>query len=234
MCTVTLVPRGDGGVRVMCNRDEQRTRPAAVAPRLHRLGERVAVFPEDPQGGGTWIGANDAGLAAALLNRHGRDAPASRGAAVSRGLIIPTLLEHASLDAALEVVRELDPGVFEPFQLVAVQEARVGVATSTGRMLATRVSALVQPLLFTSSSLGDDRVDAPRRRLFERLVLGRADAWLEGQARFHRHRWRSRPQISVWMARADAVTVSRSVVEVTPRAIRMTYTPLVEPPDVVP
>ena len=53
----------------MCNRDERRDRRAATPPAVHRLQHRTAIYPVDPVGGGTWIGVNDAGLAAALLNR---------------------------------------------------------------------------------------------------------------------------------------------------------------------
>jgi hypothetical protein len=68
--------------------------------------------------------------------------------------------------------------------------------------------------LFTSSGLGDALVEGPRRRLFERLVLGAEDSWLDGQSRFHRHRWPGQPELSVWMERPDARTVSRSVIDV--------------------
>jgi hypothetical protein len=45
------------------------------------------------------------------------------------------------------------------------------------------------------------------------VVKGRA-GWLDGQAQFHRHQWRRRPEISVRMEREDALTVSRTVVDV--------------------
>ena len=76
--------------------------------------------------------------------------------------------------------------------------------------------------MFTSSSLGDAVVAAPRRRLFEQLVLA-DDDWLRGQFRFHRHQWTRRPEISVQMAREDAATVSRTTIHVTTRAIDVDY-----------
>jgi hypothetical protein len=228
MCTVTIVPCGDGGVRVMCNRDERATRPAATAPRLHRLKRRTAVFPVDPISGGTWIGANDAGLTLALLNRHARESRQRHPGPVSRGLIIPMLLEQGDLDTALAVGCTLDPAAFEPFQLVAIYRGRLGVLTGDGVGLTTRLRSVRRPLLFTSSSLGDARVERPRRRLFQRLVLKDAQGWLRGQFRFHRHHWPASPELSVRMQRGDAMTVSRSVVDVTPRTVYVSYEPLLQ------
>ena len=70
MCTVTVVPH-ETGIRVMCNRDERRSRPAALPPQVHDLGGRLAAFPVDPRGGGSWVGVNDAGIVVTLLNVSG-------------------------------------------------------------------------------------------------------------------------------------------------------------------
>jgi hypothetical protein len=80
--------------------------------------------------------------------------------------------------------------------------------------------------MFTSSSLGDAIVDRPRRELFEQVVA-RTDNWLWGQWRFHRHQWADRPEISVRMAREDAVTVSRTTIDVTLRGHELEYEPLI-------
>ena len=84
---------------------------------------------------------------------------------------------------------------------------------------------LSEPLMFTSSSLGDDLVTRPRRELFDRLVRFSASP-RSGQSLFHRHAWRARPEISVRMRRADASTVSRTAVTISARTIVMTYTRL--------
>jgi hypothetical protein len=81
------------------------------------------------------------------------------------------------------------------------------------------------PIMFTSSSLGDQIAFTPRQTLFASLVVGGTDP-LADQAAFHRHRWPSRPEISVEMLRDDAATVSRTAVEVRGRSMAMGYTPL--------
>ena len=225
MCTVTIVPH-DRGVRVTSNRDELRLRPAALSPRIYDLDGRLAAFPLDPQGGGTWVGVNDAGLIVALLNRNDTprttDTPRSRRPR-SRGLIARDLLRHGSVSDALATAARLDPTAFEPFRIVTVRSGLAGTATSDSERITCKQHALEGPLMFTSSSLGDDLVERPRRRLFERLVAGRARDWLDGQIRFHRHQWSRHPEISVRMARADAMTVSQTVVEVARRGSGLLY-----------
>src|SRR5438045_8012571 len=82
MCTLSVIsvpqarwPRGPIGLRVVVSRDEQRERPAALAPRWRPLdqshglpGPRRAIWPTDPRGGGTWIAAAESGLVLSILN----------------------------------------------------------------------------------------------------------------------------------------------------------------------
>src|SRR5262249_8211042 len=68
MCTVSVVA-SRGGVRLVCNRDERVSRPVAQPPALHRTAAGVAIYPVDPESGGTWVGVTDRGFAAVLINR---------------------------------------------------------------------------------------------------------------------------------------------------------------------
>ena len=228
MCTVTIVPH-DEGFRVVCNRDERRTRPAALPPRLLRVGARLTAFPTDTLGGGTWIGVNDAGLVLALLNATavGSDSggrPIARPR--SRGFVVRAMLERGSADSILEALGGFDPALFNPYRLVIIHAPAVTVVSSDGDRIATSQAPLAHPMLFTSSSLGDALVEPPRRDLFERLVVRGSGPILDAQARFHQHQWRARPEISVHMERADALTVSRTQVDVTTRGRRLVYEPV--------
>jgi hypothetical protein len=179
------------------------------------------VFPIDPQSGGTWIGANDQGLVAVLLNRN----PRTRRTAArnpSRGGIVPRLLRCGSMDSALREAASVEAEPFEPFRIVLVQSGEV--ATFSNVASGAR-DVLDVPLMFTSSSLGDEVVEAPRRLLFERLVL-RASDRAAGQFRFHRHQWARQLDVSVQMHRADAATVSRTTIDVTGLQVRFDYEPL--------
>ena len=226
MCTVTIVP-DDDGFRLMCNRDERRDRPVAIPPIDRRLPHRTAIYPQDPLGGGTWVGVNDAGLAAALLNRSvNAGVPAGERPLRSRGLIIPPLLDASSVTEAAEMAADLDPRLFNPFRVVVLQRMVAWLLTSDGVTLSVEAPDVTRPLMLTSSSLGDALVFASRHRLFEQLVMQHDGSWLQGQADFHDHQWPSRPEISVRMERPDARTVSRTTVDVTSRGIELDYHPI--------
>jgi len=230
MCTVTIVPLGRpapwppgaAGFRLACNRDEARTRPRALPPRPLRYGGRTALVPTDGEEGGTWIAVSDAGLVMALLNRNaaGRagDPGGTPGRPPSRGRVIPALLPSANLDEAIGLAEDLPLVRLAPFRLVLTDGREVGDLIWDGTRLAHhRGPWSGDPLLFTSSSLGDQVVVLPRRTLFRTLVAARGAADLAaGQDLFHRHSWPDRPHLSVCMRRDDACTVSHSVIEVGP------------------
>ena len=178
------------------------------------------MWPVDPVGGGTWIGANDSGLAAVLLNLTPAECAKIPASSISRGTIIPRLMSADTIAAALtRVPRDLKGS--KPFTLVLIQGGELAVVAWDGRVRLRRCR-LVRPHLFTSSSR-EARVAASRRHaLFSQLVL-RGASPLGGQTSFHHHRWPDRPEISVVMSRRDAATVSRTVLVVASGAIRMRY-----------
>ena len=224
MCTVSIVPRDDG-FRVMSNRDERLDRASASLPQIERVDSRAVIMPIDPVGGGSWIGVNDAGLAAALLNRH--DGPSSSGASFSsRGALVRCALGCESVEAAMASVARLDATRFQPFRLVLVQNDRIALVAGDTREFAHAESTLGQSFLFTASSLGDVFVDSPRRRLFE-FLMGQGVDRLRAQSLFHRYQWPGKQAISVLMERGDAATVSRTTIDVRKDGIELEYESLV-------
>jgi len=224
MCTVSIVP-GGGGFRLMSNRDERRDRASALQPGVEMFGARAAIMPIDPVGRGSWIGVNDVGLVAALLNRHAAR-PAAARSFVSRGLIVRGTLACDSLDAARDAVLAFDAVDFQPFRLVLVQDRRIVLVAGDGREFGSVESALDAPYMFTASSLGDVFVDSPRRRLFD-CLMSDPNRRHQGQRLFHRHQWIDKRDISVLMEREDAATVSRTVVDVTAQAVALEYESLI-------
>jgi len=174
------------------------------------------------------VGVNDVGLAAALLNRTaGLSAAGESRSLCSRGLIAPQLLDSPSALEALETARSLNPARFNPFCVVLVDRTAAGIVMSDGSSLFVEALDLGRPRMLTSSGLGDDVVEAPRRRLFERLVSRRHPRlWSTAQDRFHAHQWPSRADISVQMERLDARTVSRTTIIATSRLTSLDYLPL--------
>jgi Transport and Golgi organisation 2 len=223
MCTLTLVPLPGRVIRLAFNRDEQRSRPAALPPQRRRFGPHDAILPIDPPLG-TWLAVNDAGLALALLNVNPPGSDSARRPERSRGEIIPDLLPCGSLDELLDRARELPASDFAPFRLLAVSEGVFAEVISKGHgVRLERRAVIAAPQLFTSSGLGDHLVEAPRRRLFtEMFAIG---DWPTQQAAFHRHRWPGREALSVCMSRPEARTVSHVVVDLRETDVVMTYLP---------
>lgn len=68
MCTVT-VHRSANRLLVTMNRDEARDRAPEVPPAIHH-NDVNWLAPSDSARGGTWIGVNDRGVVACLLNGY--------------------------------------------------------------------------------------------------------------------------------------------------------------------
>lgn len=230
MCTVTVVPTPRGH-RLVCNRDEQRSRAHSTDLVVRRCGEGVAAMPIDPPSGGTWIGANSVGVVACLLNanpgvaRCSADRWRGRG---SRGVIVPEMLAQQSLCKALSVALELDPRSFPPFRLLLLADGAHAIVVSDGTELrSTAVAATSSPILLTSSGLGDGLVEPHRRGLFQRLLEQHADLG-RLQDQFHSHAWSDRPHLSVLVSRPDARTVSRTTIDIATDVIDLHHARLGE------
>ncbi len=229
MCTLTLVPLGNTRVRLAFNRDESRYRPAAWVSQRRRYGGRTAILPVDPISNGTWLAVNDAGLVLALLNGTPPGVRGRERAVRSRGTIIPSLLSCCRIDEALDRLVELPAREYGRFRLILLSKREVAEVMSDGeRLWRKRRVSLTGPLLWTSSGLGDHLVERPRHSLFL-LHFARPGNWITQQDAFHRHRWPDEPHLSVCMRRADACTVSYTVLERDESTAHMTYFP--GPPD---
>jgi hypothetical protein len=231
MCTVTTIPLPAGGFRVAFNRDESRARPAALPPLLSWAGDVRSMMPIDPLAGGTWIAATDRGITFALLNYNltrapRRQTPRRQIPPASRGTIIPFLAECRDLLDVYARVASLRANRFDPFRLLVIASGGVVEFVSDATAIARRALPhdIGRPLLFTSSGLGDERVEQPRRALFEATIGPEPTA--ERQDMFHRHRWPDRPHLSVCMSRSEARTISYTTVEVQPTCATMRYWPM--------
>jgi hypothetical protein len=179
-------------------------------------------MPVDPESGGTWIGVNDAGLACSLVNVY-NGSTATR-APVSRGTIIPPLLRYADLDSALMWASRLEPRRFQPFRLLIVDGRELVECCSDGHSLHHRRQHLHDAVIRTSSRLGDRLVGRPRTALFRKFLAATSNK-VAAEDLFHLHQWRGREDVSVRMRRADARTVSHTVIEVHERTVSLAYRP---------
>jgi hypothetical protein len=230
MCTVTVVPRSRLSspawmadpllLRLVCNRDELRTRAEALPPVVQTVEGRRVVMPLDPESGGTWIAVNEIGLVFALLNANPLVQTASEG--LSRGAMIPHLASAGSMSEALERVLDTNAERYRPFRLLMLDASQLVECWVEAGRLRYRRAYLQGAVMRTSSSRGDALVQGPRRMLFRRFFRGTSHA-AAAQDAFHDHAWPGREDVSVRMQRADALTVSRTLVEVSAGFATMIY-----------
>src|SRR5271154_7102289 len=117
MCTLVILRRPEHAwpVVIGANRDEMIDRPAKP-PGRHWPDRTEIVAGLDLLAGGSWLGLNDWGVAAAVLNRHGSLGPAA--GLRSRGELVLEALDHADAAAAADALSHLDPDSYRTFNLI--------------------------------------------------------------------------------------------------------------------
>ena len=122
MCTVVVLYRPDHTwpVVVAANRDEMKDRPWD-APDRHWSDRAHVVAGRDRLAGGTWLGINDDGMLACVLNRMGTLGPDPDKR--SRGELPLEALDHAEAHEAAHAMVAIDPDAYRPFNMI-IADAR--------------------------------------------------------------------------------------------------------------
>src|SRR5882762_5067568 len=117
MCSVIILfrPGHDWPILWASNRDEMLDRPW-LPPARHWSDRPEVVAGKDELAGGTWLGVNDAGLIAGILNR--RDALGPMPGKRSRGELVLDALDFADASDAVEMLTALDTNAYRPFNMV--------------------------------------------------------------------------------------------------------------------
>lgn len=117
MCTVVILRRPGHAWPVIlgANRDEMLNRPW-LPPGRHWEDRPDVIAGKDQEAGGTWMGLNDTGIVACILNRHGTLGPAVGKR--SRGELVLEALDHSDAAAAAEALAEISPTAYRAFNMV--------------------------------------------------------------------------------------------------------------------
>ena len=152
MCTLALYFQvfAEYPIIVAANRDELLARPSdppvqlGVTPWIWGGRDRIA--------GGTWLGINESGLMAGLLNRQSPHPPDPTRR--SRGLLCLDALQYASATQAVSALATTDPDNYNPFTLVLSDPSAAYVLHTAPHQLACRS---LQPgvYLFTNLNVND-------------------------------------------------------------------------------
>jgi hypothetical protein len=222
VCTLSWL-REPESYTLFFNRDERRTRARALPPRIERADGVRFLAPRDPDGGGTWLAANEHGIALALLNLYDVAPEVARRARRSRGLLV---LSHAgvrSLDRLEERLRVTRLADYAPFELVGFEPGGdPRHFTWDGDALRSeRQASEAAPL--ASSSVAQAAARASRRAQHADLIARAGAVRVESLDAFHRDHGPERGPLSTCMHRADAATVSYSQVRIAHGRVSFAY-----------
>src|SRR5215218_412851 len=189
MCTLVILrrPEHDWPVVIGANRDEMIDRPAKP-PARHWPDRTEIVAGIDLFAGGSWLGVNDWGVAAAVLNRHGSLGP--KAGLRSRGELVLEALDHADAVDAAAALSDLDPEAYRSFNLIVADNRDAFCLRHTG---AERIKAHPVPDGLSIIAAGDlNELMTPRLRLARPRFMAAAppdpdagdwaDNWTEWQA----------------------------------------------------
>jgi hypothetical protein len=121
MCTIVLLRRPGHAwpLLIAANRDEMADRPW-TPPGRHWPDRPDVVAPQDLTAGGSWLGINEHGVVAAVLNRPGTLGP--QPGKRSRGELVLEALDHADAVAAAAALIQLDTTSYRPFNLLIADD----------------------------------------------------------------------------------------------------------------
>ena len=170
MCTLALYFHvfSDYPLVVAANRDEHYERPSS-APKVLATTPRI-LAGKDLRAGGTWLGVNEHGVLAGILNRRANGEPSPAAATRSRGLLCLDLLnlESAARGIAFMEREERD---YQHFTVVFADPTEAWTAINRSRSIKTlKLAGGLH--VFSSAAAHNERSEKKERAyaLFSALV----------------------------------------------------------------
>lgn len=163
MCTVIFIPAANE-IYLGSLRDESPKRQKATKPEIREANGISLLSPQDPMGGGSWVGVNNSGNIIVLLNGGFENHERKKNYRKSRGAIVSELLA-----SELPVVEWslLDLTGIEPFTLIVWSEHNLFQLVWDGidrhRMLLDSEKSYI----WSSSTLYNAGAASERKELFE-------------------------------------------------------------------
>lgn len=219
MCTVSI-SRHENRLIVTSNRDERRTRDEAGI-RQELVGDTQRIYPVDAQAHGTWVGVNDFGLASSLLNMYESDYKGN----ISRGLIIPRLLEFQTLTEAREWLNvSFQVAEYSAFVLLLMDRDTLYRYRWDGVSMDEELIEFDHYFLESSSSVDLVNTITHRQNIFkEWQAKPGMDHSANGLLTFHCYREEGNATQSICMARELTHTKSVSQIEIANGIIDFRY-----------
>lgn len=161
MCTLILLarPGHDWPLLLAANRDEMAERPSKP-PARHWEDRDQVTAGLDLLAGGSWLGVNDQGVVAGMLNRRNSLGPDA--AKRSRGELVLEALDHADASTAADAMRDLSSGAYRPFNLIIADDRDRFWIRNDGKSI--EVHALPEGLSMIAADEVNDETNPRLRR----------------------------------------------------------------------
>lgn len=224
MCTLSWQIRDDS-LTVIFNRDELLSRPDASPPEIQIENGIHVLAPVDPEGGGTWIAANQFGMVFCLMNYYGSRAMENSGENFqSRGILVKNMSACHDLRIIRQKLADINIKQYRPFHFIVFPGTFTPVEWQwDGKEFREVVASL--PLLTTSGAFLSLTRWA-RTRVFRKATDNYNRVLTEEQhLAIHRSRRPWPSTMSIAMKRKGRETVSLTRVQVQPHRVQMDYLP---------
>lgn len=134
-----------------------------LPPGRHWPDRPETVAGQDQLSGGSWLGVNDHGVVAAVLNRTGSLGP--QAGKRSRGELVLEALDHADAREAAEALGEIDPHAYRSFNLVIADDREAYWLSARNGALSVELHPVPEGTsIITSQDMNEP--NAPRTRTF--------------------------------------------------------------------
>jgi hypothetical protein len=163
VCTLILLrrPGSKWPLLLAANRDEMADR-AWRPPGRHWADRADVVAGQDLLSGGSWLGLNDHGVVAAILNRYGSLGPAADKR--SRGELVLEALDHADAQTAADALAEIEPLAYRSFNAVVADNRDAYWIRHLGDESAVVAMPLPPGLSMITARNRNDTRGSPRQR----------------------------------------------------------------------
>jgi len=206
------------------NRDELRTRPTALPPRIFESGDHRVLYPSEPTGG-TWIAVNDTGVCLALLNWH-RINRLPLGDVISRGEVVRALVESDSIEEISARLKSLMLDRIRPFRLIVCVPRRSLIAEYGWNLKELKgQNHDWNPHHWFSSGYDEKQAEFERAQVCQVAWRQPSAGSLEWLRDLHCSHLPERGPFSICMHETRAETVSYTEVNVTNASVTMRYQP---------
>jgi len=199
------------------NRDEARTRSAALQPGIGYSGKIQYARPVDGEKGGTWIGVNQYGLSICIMNWYGVSQPdGDKNDFISRGWIIPNLMDSVNLVDCEQQLQQLSLRKIRPFRLLAIQTNPIQVKEWYWDMNHLRPeSQPAEQNIWTSSGWKPKHVHNVRKRVFDNFWKVQGEVTLDKIQTLHATQLPEPGPLAISMSHSKAMSVSNTIIETT-------------------